>query len=127
VTTPRKARILSEIAWTHLRHEDSALASRYFLDTVEAYTDVASVRGVGLSLIGLAATEAVELRRRRCMSRHRPAKRADFGLSWIARRSRDLASTTFPSLVSNRADRYQIRQSVGSCAIAFEIQSSAAP
>jgi len=29
---------------------------------VQAYTDVASVRGVGLSLIGLAATEAVELR-----------------------------------------------------------------
>jgi hypothetical protein len=27
---------------------------------VQAYTDVASVRGVGLSLIGLAATEAVE-------------------------------------------------------------------
>jgi hypothetical protein len=29
---------------------------------VQAYIDVASVRGVGLSLIGLAATEAVELR-----------------------------------------------------------------
>jgi hypothetical protein len=29
---------------------------------VQAYTDVASVRGVGLSLIGLAATEAVEHR-----------------------------------------------------------------
>ena len=57
-----EARILSEIAWTHLRHEDSALARRYFLDSVQAYTDVASVRGVGLSLIGLAATEAVELR-----------------------------------------------------------------
>ena len=33
-----------------------------FLDSVQAYTDVASVRGVGLSLIGLAATEAVEER-----------------------------------------------------------------
>jgi hypothetical protein len=32
---------------------------------VQAYTDVASVRGIGLSLIGLAATEAVE---------HRPEK-----------------------------------------------------
>ncbi len=50
------------MAWTHLRHEDPALARRYFLDSVQAYTDVASVRGVGLSLIGLAATEAVELR-----------------------------------------------------------------
>jgi len=55
-----EARILSEMAWTHLRHEDPALARRYFLDSVQAYTDVASVRGVGLSLIGLAATEAVE-------------------------------------------------------------------
>ena len=29
---------------------------------MQAYTDLASVRGVGLSLIGLAATEAVEQR-----------------------------------------------------------------
>jgi tetratricopeptide (TPR) repeat protein len=57
-----EARILSEMAWTHLRHEDPSLARRYFLDSVQAYTDVASVRGVGLSLIGLAATEAVEHR-----------------------------------------------------------------
>ena len=57
-----EARILSEMAWTHLRHEDAALARRHFLDSVQAYTDVASVRGVGLSLIGLAATEAVEHR-----------------------------------------------------------------
>lgn len=55
-----EARILSEMAWTHLRHEDPVLARRYFLDSVQAYTDVASVRGVGLSLIGLAAAEAVE-------------------------------------------------------------------
>ena len=60
-----EARILSEMAWTHLRHEDPSLARRYFLDSVQAYTDVASVRGVGLSLVGLAATEAVE---------HRPEK-----------------------------------------------------
>ena len=57
-----EARILSEMAWTHLRHEDPALARRYFLDSVRAYTDVASVRGVGLSLVGLAATEAAEHR-----------------------------------------------------------------
>jgi predicted ATPase/class 3 adenylate cyclase len=57
-----EARILAELAWTHLRNEDPALARRYFLDSVQAYTDVASVRGVGLSLIGLAATEAVEHR-----------------------------------------------------------------
>ena len=57
-----EARILSEIAWTHLRNDDAALARRYFFKSVEAHTDVASVRGVGLSLIGLAATEAAELR-----------------------------------------------------------------
>lgn len=57
-----EARILSEIAWTHLRNDDIALARRYFFRSVQAHTDVASVRGVGLSLIGLAATEAAELR-----------------------------------------------------------------
>ena len=57
-----EARILSEMAWTHLRNDDPALARRYFFKSVQAHTDVASVRGVGLSLIGLAATEAVELR-----------------------------------------------------------------
>ncbi len=57
-----EARILSEMAWTYLRHEDPVLARRTFLDSVQAYTDVASVRGVGISLIGLAAAEAVEHR-----------------------------------------------------------------
>jgi hypothetical protein len=57
-----EARILSGIAWTHLRNDDIALARRYFFRSVQAHTDVASVRGVGLSLIGLAATEAAELR-----------------------------------------------------------------
>jgi predicted ATPase len=60
-----EARILSEMAWTQLRREEPALARRTFLDSVQAYTDLASVRGVGLSLIGLAATEAAE---------HKPAK-----------------------------------------------------
>jgi len=57
-----EARILSEIAWTHLRNEDAALARRYFFASVRAHTDIASIRGVGLSLIGLAAAEAVEHR-----------------------------------------------------------------
>jgi hypothetical protein len=57
-----EARILSEMAWTHLQHEHPTLARRYFFDSVQAYDDVASVRGVGLSLIGLAAAEAVEHR-----------------------------------------------------------------
>jgi hypothetical protein len=53
------------MAWTYLLHESPVVARRAFLDSVQAYTDVASVRGVGLSLIGLAAAEAVE---------HRPEK-----------------------------------------------------
>jgi tetratricopeptide (TPR) repeat protein len=57
-----EARILSETAWTYLQHADPLPARRYFLDSVQAYTDVASVRGVGLSLIGLAALEAVQNR-----------------------------------------------------------------
>jgi predicted ATPase len=57
-----EARILAEMAWTHLSREHSSLARRYFLDSVQAYSDVASVRGVGLSLTGLAATQVVELR-----------------------------------------------------------------
>jgi len=57
-----EARILSEMAWTHLAQEETALARGRFFDSVRAYGDVASVRGVGLSLIGLAAAEAVEQR-----------------------------------------------------------------
>jgi len=57
-----EARILAEMAWTYLRDGDVGRARRRFLDSIEAYTDVASVRGIGLSLIGLAATEAVEER-----------------------------------------------------------------
>ncbi|HTL22596.1 MAG TPA: tetratricopeptide repeat protein [Mycobacteriales bacterium] len=55
-----EARILSETAWTQLQAADPHLARWYFLESAQAYTDVASVRGVGLSLIGLAAVEAVE-------------------------------------------------------------------
>ena len=57
-----EARILSEMAWTHLKNDDSAVARRYFLESVQAYTELASIRGLGLSLIGLAAAEAVEHR-----------------------------------------------------------------
>jgi hypothetical protein len=55
-----EARILAEMAWTHFRDDAAADARRYFLESVQAYTDVGSVRGVGLALIGLAATEATE-------------------------------------------------------------------
>jgi len=52
-----EARVLSEMAWVHLAAEDPSLARWYFLESVRAYSDVASVRGVGLSLVGLAVTE----------------------------------------------------------------------
>jgi predicted ATPase len=55
-----EARILSEMASTHLRHGDSTLARQAFLESAQAYQDVASVRGIGLSLIGLAAVDASE-------------------------------------------------------------------
>lgn len=55
-----EARILAETGWTHLALEDSDLARETFLDSARAYTDVASVRGIGLSLIGLAAAEVVD-------------------------------------------------------------------
>lgn len=55
-----EARIHAELAWTHVRAGAAVPARRHFLKCVRAYTDVASVRGVGLSLIGLAATESME-------------------------------------------------------------------
>lgn len=55
-----EARILSEMASTHLRRGDSTLARQTFLESAQAYQDIASVRGVGLSLIGLAAANASE-------------------------------------------------------------------
>jgi len=55
-----EARILWEMASTHLRHGDSTLARHAFLESAQAYQDVASVRGVGLSLVGLAAAAASE-------------------------------------------------------------------
>jgi predicted ATPase/class 3 adenylate cyclase len=55
-----EARTLSEMAWTHLTAGDTALARRYFFDSVQANTDIASGRGLGLSLVGLAAAEAAD-------------------------------------------------------------------
>jgi tetratricopeptide (TPR) repeat protein len=54
------ARILSEMAWTHLGTEDAAAARRHFFEAIQAYTELASIRGVGLSLIGLAAAAAAD-------------------------------------------------------------------
>jgi len=57
-----EARILSEIAGTHLAHGDTDLARSFFLEAVQAHTDIGSLRGVGQSLVGLAAVEAAENR-----------------------------------------------------------------
>ena len=63
-----EARILWEMASTHLRHGDSTLARHAFLESAQAYQDVASVRGVGLSLVGLAAAAASEGRHEECLT-----------------------------------------------------------
>jgi predicted ATPase/class 3 adenylate cyclase len=55
-----EARILGEMAWVHLRIGGAGDARRRFLDSVQAYTDVASLRGVGVSLTGLAAAASLE-------------------------------------------------------------------
>ncbi|TAK00745.1 MAG: adenylate/guanylate cyclase domain-containing protein [Chloroflexota bacterium] len=55
-----EARILGEMAWVHLRDGNASDARRRFLDSIQAYTDVASLRGVGVSLTGLAAAASVE-------------------------------------------------------------------
>jgi predicted ATPase/class 3 adenylate cyclase len=55
-----EARILGEMAWVHLRIGGAGDARRRFLDSIQAYTDVASLRGVGVSLTGLAAAASLE-------------------------------------------------------------------
>lgn len=62
-----EARIHAEMGWAHVRAGAAGAARQRFLDSVRAYTDVASVRGVGLSLIGLAATESIEDRAERAV------------------------------------------------------------
>ena len=54
-----EARILYELAGAQLAINDAPAARRTFLDSVQAYRDIGSVRGIGTSLIGLAAVEAV--------------------------------------------------------------------
>ena len=63
-----EARILGEMAWIYLAHEDPETARRVFLDSVQAYQDVGSIRGIGTSMIGMAAVEAVEGRAERAVT-----------------------------------------------------------
>jgi predicted ATPase/class 3 adenylate cyclase len=55
-----EARVLSEMAWTYLASGETSLARSCFFDSVQAHSDIASVRGVGVSLVGLAAAEAID-------------------------------------------------------------------
>jgi predicted ATPase/class 3 adenylate cyclase len=55
-----EARILNETAWTYLGLNDPTAARRFFFESAAAYLDVGSVRGVGTSMIGLAAVETAD-------------------------------------------------------------------
>ena len=55
-----EARVLSEISWVYLTIRDTVSARKYTLESIEAYQEVGSTRGVGLSMICLAAIESIE-------------------------------------------------------------------
>lgn len=57
---PEEARILDSLAWSSLALDRTDDARTYFFQSFQAYDEVASVRGKGLALFGLAATEAAE-------------------------------------------------------------------
>lgn len=57
---PEEARILDAYAWTALGAGRAQEAREYFVSSLRAYEDVGSVRGIGLALLGLAATEAAQ-------------------------------------------------------------------
>ena len=52
--------MVAELAWVQLRQGSVGHARHSFLDSVDAYTDIGSVRGVGIALRGLASTAAAE-------------------------------------------------------------------
>ena len=57
---PEQARVLGEIAWQYLELKDVEQARQGFLASLRAYDEVGSIRGKGITLYGLAATETVE-------------------------------------------------------------------
>ncbi|MEP6665382.1 MAG: adenylate/guanylate cyclase domain-containing protein [Nocardioidaceae bacterium] len=63
-----EARVLGEMAWTYLAHDDAETAHRIFLESAQAYQDVGSIPGIGTSMIGMAAVEAVEGRPERAVT-----------------------------------------------------------
>jgi predicted ATPase len=57
---PEEARVLDEMAWVALAHGTPDRARTAFLESLQAYEEVDSMRGVGIALSGLAAAEAVD-------------------------------------------------------------------
>ncbi len=57
---PEEARILDAYAWTALSVARTGEAREHFVESLRAYEEVGSVRGIGIALLGLAATEAEE-------------------------------------------------------------------
>ncbi len=57
---PEEARILSEIAGVYLNQQNLQQATKYLADSIQAYQEVGSIRGVGLSLIGLGAVQVLK-------------------------------------------------------------------
>ena len=55
-----EARVLAEMGGVHLAAQDAPAARQALLESVRAHDDVGSVRGIGISLIGLAAVVAIE-------------------------------------------------------------------
>ncbi len=57
---PEEARILSEIAGVYVNQQNLQQSTKYLADSIQAYQEVGSIRGVGLSLIGLGAVQVLK-------------------------------------------------------------------
>ena len=64
---PEEARILDAYAWLPLALRRTDEARDHFVESLQAYEEVGSVRGIGLALLGLGATAAVEGNLRRAV------------------------------------------------------------
>lgn len=64
---PEEARILDAMAWNTLALDRIGQARDLFTASLRAYEEVGSVRGIGIALLGLAATEAVDGRPERAV------------------------------------------------------------
>lgn len=64
---PEIARVLSEMAWTYLAKGDTHAALVYALKSIKAHKEIASDRGIGISLNAFAAIEAVKGRAKKAI------------------------------------------------------------